>query len=158
VHVEPRPDGSWAVVREGNKKASAVHETRERAEKHARSLARESGSEVYVHDRQDRVREHDSYVSMAQTHEETVRGEEAGSVLLTRPDTGAVERQVAYRNDGSRTWTVRVESYPPADESEPGVSTDFIGGSSMESEAFEELSGEELERRYPRLWEEIGTS
>lgn len=33
VHVEPRSDGSWAVIREGNKKASGVHSTRERAEK-----------------------------------------------------------------------------------------------------------------------------
>jgi hypothetical protein len=98
VHVERRPDGRWAVVREGNKKASAVHPTREQAVKHARSMASKSGSEVYVHDREGAVREHDSYGAAAETHEEAL-GREVASVLLTRPDTGAVERQIAYRDE-----------------------------------------------------------
>jgi hypothetical protein len=60
VHVEPRPDSRWAVIREGNEKASTVHPTREQAEKHARSMAAESGSELYVHDRRGAIREHES--------------------------------------------------------------------------------------------------
>jgi hypothetical protein len=86
------------VIREGNKKASAVHPTREQAVKHARSMASKSGSEVYVHDREGAIREHDSYGAAAETHEEAL-GREVASVLLTRPDTGAVERQIAYRDE-----------------------------------------------------------
>ncbi len=158
VHVEPRPDGTWAVVREGNKKASGVHSTRERAEKQARSIANKDGSEVYVHDRQDTVREHDSYDKMtAQTHQE-VLGEEVGSVLVTRPDTGAVERQAAYHNGASETWTVRVETYPTTEGSLPGGRADPVGRGPAESETYEVLSEEELKRRYPELWEKIESS
>jgi hypothetical protein len=154
VHVEPRPDGRWAVIREGNKKASAVHPTREQAEKHARSMAAKSGSEVYVHDRQGTVREHDSYGAPAQKHEE-IHGREVASILLTRPDTGAVQRQVAYHEDETGTWTVRVQTYPTTEESRPGGRPDPIGRTSAESERYEELTRDELKRRYPQLWEKI---
>ncbi len=158
VHVEARPDGSWAVIREGNKKASGVHSTRERAEKQARSIADKDGSEVYVHDRQDTVREHDSYEGItAQRHEE-VLGEEVASVLATRPDTGAVERQAAYRGDESEAWTVRVGTYPTTEESLPGGRTDPVGGGPAESESYEEMSAEEFEGRYPELWKKIKPS
>ena len=153
MHVEPRPDGRWAVIREGNKKASAAHPTREQAEKHARSMAAKSGSEVYVHDRQGTVREHDSYGAPAQEHEE-IHGREVASILLTRSDTGAVQRQVAYHDDGA-TWTVRVQTYPTTEESSPGGRPDPIGRTSAESERYEELSLEQLKRRYPQLWEKI---
>jgi hypothetical protein len=152
VHVEPRPDGRWAVIREGNKKASAVHPTREQAEKHARSMAAKSGSEIYVHDMRGAIREHDSYEGTANKHEE-IHGREVAHVLRTRPDTGAIERQVAY-HDGD-TWTVRVQTYPTTEESRPGGRYDPIGRTSAESERYEELSLHELKRRYPRLWEKI---
>src|ERR687890_981127 len=68
VHVEPRPDGRWAVIREGNKKASAVHPTREQAEKHATSMAARSGSEIYVHDRRRWIAE--NYTSQGSAYEQ----------------------------------------------------------------------------------------
>ena len=158
VHVEPRPDGRWAVNREGSKKASGVHSTRERAEKQARSIADKDGSEVYVHDRRDAVREHDSYGTMtAQTHEE-VLGEEVVSVLVIRPDTGAVERQAAYRDGEGESRTVRVETYPTTEEILPGGRTDPVGRGPAESETYEEFSGEELERSYPELWAKVKPS
>ena len=49
VHVAPRQDG-WVVMREGNKKASAVHPTRHQAEEHGRSIARDHGTDFYLHD------------------------------------------------------------------------------------------------------------
>ena len=57
IHVVPREDDTWAVYREGNKKVSSVHDTREQAEKRGRSLAHESGAEFFVHDEQGRVQE-----------------------------------------------------------------------------------------------------
>jgi hypothetical protein len=155
VHVERRPDGRWVVLREGNKKVSAVHPTREQAVKHARSMASKSGSEVYVHDRQGGVREHDSYGAAAETHEEAL-GREVARVLLTRPDTGAVERQIAYR-DGE-TLIVRVERYPPTEESRPVGRTDPVGRAPAESETYERLDRKEVRRRYPELWEKIAYS
>lgn len=60
VHVLRRGD-KWAVIREGNKKASSVHDTREQAEKRGRSLAHKSGAEFFLYDEQDRVRERESH-------------------------------------------------------------------------------------------------
>ena len=60
VHVVWRGD-KWAVIREGNKKASSVHDSREQAEKRGRSLAHNSGAEFFLHDEQDRVRERESH-------------------------------------------------------------------------------------------------
>ncbi len=157
VHVERRPDGRWVVLREGNKKVSAVHPTREQAVKHARSMASKSGSEVYVHDRQGGVREHDSYGAAAETHEEAL-GREVARVLLTRPDTGAVERQIAYRDGEGETFIVRVESYPPTEESRPVGRTDPVGRAPAESETYERLDSKEVRRRYPELWEKIAYS
>jgi hypothetical protein len=157
VHVERRPDGRWVVLRERNKKVSAVHPTREQAVKHARSMASKSGSEVYVHDRQGGVREHDSYGAAAETHEEAL-GREVARVLLTRPDTGAVERQIAYRDGEGETFIVRVESYPPTEESRPVGRTDPVGRAPAESETYERLDSKEVRRRYPELWEKIAYS
>jgi hypothetical protein len=145
------------VLRERNKKVSAVHPTREQAVKHARSMASKSGSEVYVHDRQGGVREHDSYGAAAETHEEAL-GREVARVLLTRPDTGAVERQIAYRDGEGETFIVRVESYPPTEESRPGGRTDPVGRAPAESETYERLDCKEVRRRYPELWEKISYS
>ena len=57
IHVVRREDNTWAVYREGNKKVSSVHDTREQAEDRGRSLAHKSGAEFIVHDEQNRVDE-----------------------------------------------------------------------------------------------------
>jgi len=62
VHVTPRPDG-WAVIREGNKKASSVLPNQEQAEKKGRNIARKDKTEFYLHNKQGQVRERDSYGS-----------------------------------------------------------------------------------------------
>ncbi|MDG4802195.1 DUF2188 domain-containing protein [Micromonospora sp. WMMD980] len=48
VHVVPR-DGDWAVVREGNRRASSVHSTQAGAEKVGRPAARAGETEFYLH-------------------------------------------------------------------------------------------------------------
>lgn len=60
VRVIRRGD-KWAVIREGNKKASSLHDTKEQAEKRGRSLAHKSGAEFFLHDEQGRVRERESH-------------------------------------------------------------------------------------------------
>lgn len=49
IHVRPRSDG-WEVIREGNKKAQGVHQSRELARKHAESMAGNTGVEIIIHD------------------------------------------------------------------------------------------------------------
>ncbi len=81
-------------------------------------------------------------------------GREMGKVLVTRPDTGSVQQQAAYYDSDRQTWTVQVSTYPTIEQSTPGRS-DPIGRAPMESETYAELSQEDMERRYPELWEKV---
>jgi pyruvate/2-oxoglutarate dehydrogenase complex dihydrolipoamide acyltransferase (E2) component len=60
VHVEPRQKG-WAVVREGNERATSVHPTQAEAAKEGRDIARRDGTEFFLHAQDGRIREHNSY-------------------------------------------------------------------------------------------------
>jgi hypothetical protein len=60
VHVTPRDDG-WAVMREGNQRASSVHPTQKEAEKVGRQAARKDQTEFFLHNRQGAIRQRDSY-------------------------------------------------------------------------------------------------
>ncbi len=60
VHVTPRDDG-WAVLREGNQRASSVHSTQKEAEKAGREAARKDQTELILHNRQGEIRKRDSY-------------------------------------------------------------------------------------------------
>jgi Uncharacterized protein conserved in bacteria (DUF2188) len=60
VHVTPREDG-WAVMREGNQRASSVHATQKEAEKAGRQAARKDKTEFVLHNRQGEIRQRDSY-------------------------------------------------------------------------------------------------
>jgi pyruvate/2-oxoglutarate dehydrogenase complex dihydrolipoamide acyltransferase (E2) component len=60
VHVEPREKG-WAVVREGNQRATSVHPTQAEAAKEGREIARRDETEFFLHAQDGRIREHSSY-------------------------------------------------------------------------------------------------
>lgn len=60
VHVVPRESG-WAVEREGSGRASSLHDTQAQAERAGRSTARSDGTEFFLHGRDGRIRERDSY-------------------------------------------------------------------------------------------------
>jgi pyruvate/2-oxoglutarate dehydrogenase complex dihydrolipoamide acyltransferase (E2) component len=60
VHVEPRREG-WAVVREGNERATSVHPTQAEAAKAGRDIARRDETEFFLHAQDGRIREHNSY-------------------------------------------------------------------------------------------------
>jgi hypothetical protein len=59
-HVVPR-QGKWAVVGEGNSRATVVVPTQERAIDKARGIARKQESELLVHGRHGQIRERDSH-------------------------------------------------------------------------------------------------
>src|SRR5215217_374000 len=60
VHIEFRGDG-WAVVREGNKRATSTHPTQSEAVESGRDLARRDKSEFFLHAQDGQIREHRDY-------------------------------------------------------------------------------------------------
>lgn len=154
VHVQPSEDG-WTVVREGNKKRSAVHPTRHQAEDHGRSIARDHRTDFYLHDRDGRVLVHDIYGARHEHEGEGAYGRKVGEVTVTRSDTGAVQRKVAYHDENKGAWTIEVHTYPPLDESIPGLAGDPMGQSPTESDTYEELSSDDVRDRHPELWEKV---
>jgi hypothetical protein len=62
VHVTPRGN-KWAVMREGNERASSLHNTQAEAVKKGRETARRDQTEFYLHNQQGEIRERDSYGS-----------------------------------------------------------------------------------------------
>src|SRR5215216_8159628 len=60
VHIEFRGEG-WAVVREGNKRATSTHPTQSEAVESGRDLARRDKSEFFLHAQDGQIREHRDY-------------------------------------------------------------------------------------------------
>lgn len=60
-HVVRTADGRWADKREGSERASSLHDTQAEATEAAREAAARQGTEVYIHGRNGRIREANSY-------------------------------------------------------------------------------------------------
>src|SRR3712207_9144661 len=60
VHIEFRGEG-WAVMREGNKRATSTHPTQSEAAEMGRNLARRDKSEFFLHAQDGQIREHRDY-------------------------------------------------------------------------------------------------
>ena len=61
-HVVPR-GGKWSVRKAGAARASGTFETQKEAISHAKGLAQNQKTEVFIHGRDGRIRERDSYGS-----------------------------------------------------------------------------------------------
>lgn len=61
VHVTHRKDKTWAVISEGDKRASSLHNTQEGAIKAATPIARARQAELVIHNRENKIRDKDSY-------------------------------------------------------------------------------------------------
>jgi hypothetical protein len=61
ITVEPRPNGQWAVQRDGTKRASSLHTTQRQAESAAKTTARRDGLEVVVKGQDGTILRRDSY-------------------------------------------------------------------------------------------------
>lgn len=59
-HVVPN-GGGWSVRKAGSSRASGTFSTQGEAIERARDIARNQGSELYIHGRDGRIRERDSY-------------------------------------------------------------------------------------------------
>ena len=60
LHVVPR-DGKWAFRKAGADRIARMFATQREAVQAARDIARNQGTELYVHGRDGRIRERDSY-------------------------------------------------------------------------------------------------
>lgn len=60
-HVVPNPTGGWSVRNSGAARASRKFETQKEAVEFARDRARKEQGELYVHGRDGRIRERNSY-------------------------------------------------------------------------------------------------
>lgn len=61
IHVTHDSGGTWRVIREGASRASSVHRTQTDAISRGRPLAQHERGELFIHDRQNRIRDRDSY-------------------------------------------------------------------------------------------------
>lgn len=61
IHITHRKNGSWAVVGERDDRASSLHDTQGEAIETGRPLAEKNKSELVIHDRENRIRDKDSY-------------------------------------------------------------------------------------------------
>lgn len=59
-HVVPHSKG-WAVKGSGNERATSVHPTQREAIEAARDIARNQGTELFVHGENGRIRERNTY-------------------------------------------------------------------------------------------------
>lgn len=59
-HVIPTGE-RWAVRRAGSERASGVYETQREAISAARTIARNNGAELFIHGRDGRIRERETY-------------------------------------------------------------------------------------------------
>lgn len=60
VHIVRRDDG-WAVKKEGNQRASSVHQTQQEAIDAGREAAKVQRSELVIHGRDGKIRDKDSF-------------------------------------------------------------------------------------------------
>lgn len=61
-HVVPN-QGKWSVRRAGSTRASATYSTQREAIERAREIARNQGTELYIHGMDGRIRERNTYGS-----------------------------------------------------------------------------------------------
>lgn len=62
VHVIPK-SGQWAVRREGAERATSVHSTKEKAVAAGRLTAKESATELVVHNKSGLISSRDTYAN-----------------------------------------------------------------------------------------------
>ncbi len=95
VHVLSR-EGGWAVVREGNDRATSLHPTQAEASKAGREIARKDGTAFLLHAKDGRVRERSDYGenparSPARPEDDPASPVAATVTAATRATGGAVD-------------------------------------------------------------------
>jgi hypothetical protein len=61
VHITPRGGQGWAVIRQGNERATSLYSTQAQAAQAGRDIARRDHVEILIHGRDGQIRARDSY-------------------------------------------------------------------------------------------------
>lgn len=61
LHIVKNRDGGWAVKKGGSSRATKIYDTQERAIAHGRRIAKSLKAEIYIHGKDGRIRQKDSY-------------------------------------------------------------------------------------------------
>jgi len=61
IHVVPRKDEGWAVIKEKSQRSSHLTDTKKEAEELARKQAKREHTEVVIHGRDGKIQDPDSY-------------------------------------------------------------------------------------------------
>lgn len=88
MHVLPRKDG-WAVVREGNERATSVHRTQAEAAEVGREVARKDRTAFLLHAKDGHVRDRSDYGGGPSPPKERPEGAVAGVASAATRATGA---------------------------------------------------------------------
>ena len=117
VHVEFRGEG-WAVVREGNKRATSTHPTQSEAAEIGRDLARRDKSEFFLHAQDGQIREHRDYREGQPSADEGIVdtvSETVGTVTgLVGGTTGVAARATGGASQKTETTADRDDSVADA--------------------------------------------
>jgi len=60
-HVVPNPDGGWDVKKSGGKKSSRHTNTKKEAERIARNISKNQGTELVIHGKDGKIQRKDSH-------------------------------------------------------------------------------------------------
>jgi uncharacterized protein (TIGR02271 family) len=134
VHVEFRGEG-WAVVREGNKRATSTHPIQSEAAESGRELARRDKSEFFLHAQDGQIREHRDYREGQPSADEGIAdtvSETVGTVTgLVGGTTGVAARATGGASQKTETTADRDDSVADAassgESSGRGVETEVRG-------------------------------
>jgi hypothetical protein len=63
IHITHRKNGDWAVIGSDDQRASSLHKTQGAAIKAGTPLAKANRSELVIHNRENKIRDKDSYGS-----------------------------------------------------------------------------------------------
>lgn len=61
IHVMSNPKGGWDVKRSGADRASSHHDTKTPAVDHGRDLAKKDSTELFIHGKDNKIQDRDSY-------------------------------------------------------------------------------------------------
>ena len=121
VHIELRGEG-WAVVREGNKRATSNHPTQSEAAEIGRDLARRDKSEFFLHAQDGQIREHRDYREGQPSGDEGIVDKVSETVGKVTDVVGSTTTGVAAQATGSGRQ--EPETAPNREEDEDDSVTD----------------------------------
>ena len=156
VHVLPRKDG-WAVVREGNERATSVHRTQAEAAEVGRGVARKDRTAFLLHAKDGHIRDRSDYGGGPSPSKERPEGAVAGVANAATGATGGAVGLASGVVEGAVEGLGRAETDPmPAEGRAEDHADDTPGeGSDASKEEVGRLAYEERYTDY-EVYDQLG--